>query len=70
MGVASELVTELEARVKVRQLEALKVLNSLRLSIVVLAEILPEVLTEVLAELTVELLAELLTELEAWVEIQ
>ena len=57
MGVASELVTELEARVEVRQLEALEVLDSLRLSVVVLAEILSEVLAEVLVELAVELLA-------------
>ena len=42
--------TELEARVKVRQLEVLEVFNSLRLSIVLLAA---EILTELVAELKV-----------------
>jgi len=35
--------TELKARVKIRQLKELKVFNSLRLSMVVAAEILTEV---------------------------
>jgi len=41
--VASELIAELKARVEIRQLKALKVFDSLRLSIVVAAEILAEV---------------------------
>ena len=63
MGVALELVAELKTRVEVRQLKALKVLDSLRLSVVVFTEILLEVLAEVLTELAVELLAELIAEL-------
>ena len=38
---------ELVARVKIWQLEELKVFNSLRLSVVVLAEVLPEVFADV-----------------------
>jgi len=37
--------TELKARVKIRQLKALKVFNSLRLSMVVAAEVLIELTT-------------------------
>ena len=43
--IATEIAggTELKARVKIQQLEELKVFNSLRLSIVVATEILTEV---------------------------
>jgi len=42
MEIAAEIAsgTELKARVKIRQLKALKVFNSLRLSIVVAVEVL------------------------------
>ena len=50
--------TELEARVEIRQPEELEVFNSLRLSVVVLAEILAEILAELLAELLPEVLAD------------
>ena len=45
--VAAEIAggTELEARVEIRQLEALEVFNSLRLSVVVTAEVLVELAT-------------------------
>ena len=39
----TELIAELKAQVEIRQLKELKVFNSLRLSIVVAAEILAEV---------------------------
>ena len=51
--VLAELIAELKARVEIRQLKELKVYNSLRLSIVVAAEILAETLTEVTASLVV-----------------
>jgi hypothetical protein len=49
--VFAELVAELEARVEIRQLEELEVFDSLRLSVVVAAEILAaEVLVELAGE--------------------
>jgi len=52
--VETELVrTELKARVEIRQLEELEVFNSLRLSVVVAAEVLAEILAEVEASLVV-----------------
>ena len=48
------------ARAEIRQLEELKVFDSLKLSVVVTAEILAELTTEVLAEiLTAEVLVKL-----------
>ena len=51
---------ELVARVKIRQLEELKVFNSLRLSIVVAAKVLAEILTEIAAKLLIEIFAKIL----------
>ena len=65
----AELVAELEARVEVRQLEALEVLDSLRLSVVVLAEILVEVLTKITGGTKLEARVEI-RQLKARVEIQ
>ena len=58
--IAAEIAggTELKARVKIRQLEELKVFDSLRLSIVVAAEVLVEIAAEILIEITAEILAE------------
>ena len=58
--VGTELVAELEARVEIRQLEELEVFDSLRLSVVVAAEVLADVLAGVLAEVAAEILAEIL----------
>ena len=53
----TELVrTELVARVEIRQLEELEVFDSLRLSVVVAAEILAELLAEILAGVKVSLI--------------
>jgi len=76
MEIASR--TELKARVKIRQLKALEVFNSLRLSMVLLMEVPIEVLTDVTADVTAdvvtdvltELTTELIAELRARVEIQ
>ena len=46
--------TELEVRVKIRQPEELKVFDSLRLSVVVAAEIFAEIAAEIAAELLME----------------
>ena len=52
----AELLAELEAWVEIRQLEELEVFNSLRLSVVVAAEVLPEVLADVAVEVLAEIL--------------
>ena len=52
---------ELEARVEIRQLEELEVFDSLRLSVVVAAEVLAEILAEIAAEVVAEVLVELAT---------
>ena len=54
MGLRIFNKTELKVRVKIWQLKALKVFNSLRLFIVVTAEILIEILAEIAVEVLVK----------------
>jgi hypothetical protein len=67
MGSRISSRTELKARVKVRQPKELEAFNSLRLSIVVLAEVLTDILIKVLAEISTEVVAEVEAEIAAGV---
>ena len=54
----------MKLRLEIWRPKELKVFNSLRLSIVVLAEVLPEVLADVAVEVLVEILAEITSKTE------
>ena len=64
-GLAQVKGQQSKLRLEIRRPKELEVFNSLKLSIVVLAEILVELAVELLAELVAELIAELVAELIA-----
>ena len=58
----TEFVTELKVRAEIRQLKELEVFNSLRLSVVVAAEVLVDIFTDIAAEIAADVAVEVIAE--------
>ena len=58
----TEFLAELKVWVKIRRLKELKVFNSLRLSVVVTAEVLTDVLIDVTADIAADVTVDITTE--------
>ena len=58
----TKLLAELKVWVEIQRLEELKVFNSLRLSVVVTAEVLTDILTNVAADVTADVTTDIAAE--------